>query len=223
MPLPPCPHPGKLLGQRERRAPLLVLEGAETHGLRHSPHPFHSRRPSSALLPPHMDPPFLPEAAFEVCSFIPLFFQHPYVEQPSGAREQGGRAESIQEIQVLNSRVDATKPCRSTPSGILENRGYCRGAQKRDKNCPREVGRETGRESSTVKARKLEARGVFGKQPDTEVDLTSAVWRRYTGMSSLSSTPLRGRPPDRPSPSHLYPCTTTPAPAASNSSKHLDL
>lgn len=133
MPPPPCPHPGKLLGQRERRAPLLVLEGAETHGLRHSLHPFHSRRPSSALLPPHTDPPFLPEAAFEACSFIPLFFQHQYIEQPSGAREQGGRAESIQEIQVLNSRVDATKPCRSTPSGILENRGYRRGAQKGDK------------------------------------------------------------------------------------------
>lgn len=150
----PCPHPGKLLGQRERRAPLLVLEGAaETHGLRHSPRPFHSRRPSSGLLPPHMDPPFLPGAAFEACSFIPLFFRHPYVEQPSGAREQGGRTESIPEIQVLNSRVDATKPCRSTPSGILRNRGYRRGAQKGDKNCPREIGRETGRESSTVKAR----------------------------------------------------------------------
>lgn len=32
---------------------------------------------------------------------------------------------------------------------------------------------------------------MFGKQPDAEVDLTSAVWRRYTGMSSLRSTPLR--------------------------------
>lgn len=77
-----------------------MLEGADlkfTDGdTAHAP----SIHPGQALpsSPPHMDLLFLPKPAFDACSFIHLFIQHPYVEQPLGAKEQGGRTELIHEI-----------------------------------------------------------------------------------------------------------------------------
>lgn len=87
-----------------------------------------------------MDPFFLPRLAFDACSLVHLFMQPPYTKHLLVASEQGGKAELINEIQVLNSSQSSRNQSAKSPQMYLKME-YHQGAKEGDKNCPRETGK----------------------------------------------------------------------------------